>query len=261
MGLFSQRSVATTPGRAQVAPASTGRVGRDDENVNNFSANAAVKCRVGLEPLTADGRGELQSVEARLPNWLRMVLYAAGTNHDIGPSLPAQIEVPVRMEAGTSTIASLDVEATAAELARYREIGRREWLETEAVLAPVRGVVKLPGAAIRGAKGLLGEWRDGVRDLRSTPEPGQPPKPHYSPKEIEQMRRTAAQQRLYFAQRPKERAKYRESVLGSAPAMVANYNAGTQARSDWDAWLMTMEVSEILTADEVAGLRRETGLG
>jgi len=164
MGLFSDRSVPTTPGRARVAPASATTAGHgEDDNVNNFSANGASRCKVELEPLTAGGRGEPQRLDARLPNWLRVVLFSAGTTRDVASSLPPEIEVPVLLESGTSRIASLDVEATAAELARYRDVGRREWLETEAPLAPVRGAMKLPGAALRGGKDLLDTWRDAAR--------------------------------------------------------------------------------------------------
>ena len=259
MGLFSG-SAPTAPGRALLAPASTGPAGYVDDNVNNFSADARVRCQVGLEPLTPEGRGPLQTVDARLPNWLRIVLYAAGTNHHIGPSLPAEMDVPVLMEAGTSRIASLDVDATAAELRQYRELGRREWLETEAPLAPVRGAVKLPGAAVRGTKDLLGTWRDAVKELRSTPEPGRPPKPSASPKEIEQMRRTAVQQRHYWAQHPDERDKYRATALGTGPSIVQGYKAGVRAESDVEAWIMSHEVAEILTAEEATQLRRDAGL-
>ena len=247
MGLRS-RSVATVPGRALLAPASTRTAGFVDDNVNNLSANAAVRCKVGLEPLTDAGRGELQAVDARLPNWLRVVMHAIGTNHDIGPQLPASIDVPVFLEVGTGRIASMDVDATAAELARYRELGRREWLETEAVLAPVRGAVKLPGAAIRGARGLLSSWRGAFTDKPAGPE------------EIEQMRRTAEMQRHYWAKHPKERDKYRASVLGIRADMVQGTKAGVRAESDLEAWIMTHEVSEILTPEEAAALRRDAGL-
>jgi hypothetical protein len=160
MGLFSNRSAPTTPGRARVAPASATLAGQGEEdNVNNFSANGTSRCKVELQPLTADGPGEVQRIDARLPNWLRVVLFCAGTTRDIAPSLPAVIDVPVLLESGTPRIAALDVEATAAELARYRDVGRREWLETEAPLAPVRAAIKLPGMALRGGKDLVDSWR------------------------------------------------------------------------------------------------------
>jgi hypothetical protein len=248
MGLLS-RSVPTTPGRALVAPGSATLAGHGEEdNVNNFSANARVRCRVGLEPLGPEGRGELQRVDARLPNWLRIVLYSAGTNHDIGPELPAELEVPVLMEAGTTRIASLDVDATAAELAGFRKLARREWLETEAPLAPVRGAVKLPGAALRGARGLLTSWRGAFADTPAGPE------------EIEQMRRTAVMQRHYWAKHPEERDKYRASVLDIRDEMVRGTKAGVRAETDLEAWIMTHEVSEILTPEEAAALRRDAGL-
>ena len=42
--------------------------------------------------------------------------------------------------------------------------------------------------------------------------------------------------------------------------MVQGTKAGVRAESDLEAWIMTHEVSEILTAEEAAELRREAGL-
>jgi hypothetical protein len=242
-----------------VAPESTLPVAG---NVNQFSANGRVRCRVALEPLTAQGRGELQVVGAWLPNWLHTVLYHVGSNYNLGPSLPAELDIPVLLEAGTTRIAEVDVDATIAELERFREIGRKEWLETGAVLAPVRNAVQLPGAAVRGIKGLFGSWREAASDFRGelASEPGQPPKPAWGPKEIEQMRRTALQQRRALARNPKMRAKVRASVMSAAPGMVEGVKQGVRAEADVEAWIMSHEVSEILTPEEAAALRREAAL-
>lgn len=258
MGLF-RRSVDTTPGRALVAPQSTGPAAG---NVNQLSADGRVRCRVALEPLTERGRGELQVVTAWLPNWLHVVLYHVGSNYNLGPSLPAELDIPVLMETGTARIAAVDVDATIGELERFRELGRREWLETDAVLAPVRNAVKLPGFAVRGVKGLFGTWIEAATDFRDELKstPGTPPKASWGPQEIEQMRRTAVQQRHAYARDPKLRAKVRASAMAAAPEMVAGVRGGVRAPADVDAWIMSHEVSEILTAEEAAALRQEAGL-
>ena len=154
-----------------------------------------------LAPL---GEAEQQRIRARLPNWLRLTLQYSGSNQGFGDELPAQVDVPVRFEAGTTRIVEMDVDATAAELERYREIARRWWLETEAPLAPARAVVAAPREALRGAKGLLSAWRAGARDLkddlsgarRGATQAGM------SPKEIEQARKSAIQQGHYYARNP-----------------------------------------------------------
>lgn len=258
MGLFS-RPVETVPGRALVAPQSTVPAAG---NINQLSANGRVRCKVPLEPLTAQGRGELQVVGARLPNWLHTVLYHVGSNYNLGPSLPTELDIPVLLEAGTTRIAAVDVDATIAELERFREIGRREWLETGAGLAPVRNAVQLPGAAVRGVKDLLGTWREAVSDTRTdlNSEPGRPPKPAWGPKELEQMRRTALQQRRAFARNPKMRAQVRASVMSAAPSMVEGLKHGVRAEADVEAWIMSHEISEILTPEEASALRREASL-
>lgn len=234
--------------------------------MNQFSADARVRSRIGLELLTETGRGDVQLVEAALPNWLRTVLYHVGSNDNIGPSLPAELDVPVLVEAGTARIVAVDVDATAAELERYHALGRQEWLENGAMLAPLRNAIKLPGTSFRGAKGLLGEWRERAGELRelgndpaASGEAG-PPKPSWKPKEIEQMRRTAMQQRVAFKRDPKLREKARASVLAAAPGFVQGAQAGVRAKEDVEAWIMSNEVSELISAEEAAELRREAGL-
>ena len=74
------------------------------------------------------------------------------------------------------------------------------------------------------------------------------------------MRRTAVMQRHYWAKHPKERDKYRASVLGIRAEMVQGTKAGVRAESDLEAWIMTHEVSEILTPEEATALRRDAGL-
>jgi hypothetical protein len=191
------------------------------------------------------------------------VLYHVGSNYAIGPSLPAELDIPVLVETGTDRVDAIDVDATVAELEHFHEMGRQEWLETGAVLAPVRNAIKLPGAALTGIRGLLGEWREDAAGLREDIKGGQkgPPRPSWSPKEIEQMRRTAMQQRIAFKRDAELRAKVRANAMIQGPSLVAGYKAGTVHATDVEAVIMSHEVSEILTPEEAATLRRDAGLG
>jgi hypothetical protein len=245
------------PGRAVVVPHSALTYG---DNVSNFTHDAHVQCVILLAPA---GEAEQQRIRARLPNWLRLTLHYSGSNHGFGDQLPAQVDVPVFFEDGTTRIAEMDVDATAAELERYREIARRHWLETEAPLASARGIVAAPREGLRGAKGLLATWRGAARDLKDDlggAKEGKPLKPAWSPAEVEHMRKTAIQQGHYYARNPKERDRARASALSAAPQYAAGLKGGVRHPADVEAWLMTQEASGIFSAEEAAAFRRDAGL-
>lgn len=248
------------PGRAFVVPASTGNVGRgEDGNVNNFAANSRARSSAVLVARSvADGGavdGRSQRVEAHLPNWLRVVMYYSGNNDGPWRQLPAELFVPVWIDAQTRQIAAMDVDTAAAELAPYREVGRREWLETEAPLADVRGLIALPGAALRGIRGLFGEVRSVVADVRNVGGPARP----MSAEELETRRRTAVMLRYQLERNPKQRDQIRKSVLEAGPTMARNAAGGAVTREQFDVWMMHNELSGVITADEAAQWRREAG--
>jgi hypothetical protein len=124
------------PGRAFVVPACAGNVGSGaDGNVNNFSANGrATSSTVLVATAAADGAPvdpASKRITARLPNWLRVVMYFAGNNADPAGDLPAELYVPVWIDAATRQIDALDVTQetagviTAEEARQYRDVAGR----------------------------------------------------------------------------------------------------------------------------------------
>jgi hypothetical protein len=249
--------MSVQPGRAVVVPHSAKTYG---DNMNNFTHDARVRCVILLAPV---GESEQQRIRVQLPNWLRVTLFHCGSNQGLGDQLPAQVDVPVHFEAGTSRIVAMDVDATAAELARFHEIARRWWLETEAPLSSVRNLVAAPRDGLRGAKSLLSSWRGMAREVKddiSGAGAGKPLKPAWSPKEIEQARKTAIQQGHAYARDPKAREKARAAALNAAPQYVAGLKGGVRHPVDVETWVMMQETSGIFSADEAAAFRRDAGL-
>jgi hypothetical protein len=205
---------------------------------------------------------ESQRVICDLPNWVRMVMHDAGTNDGQHEHLPSEIHVPVFIDVASRTIVALDVEATAVELEPYREVGTCEWKETEAVLAPVRNVVKLPGAVAREVPSALKGWKKAVTDLREDLRPNAPMRDEpLSAKELEQQRSTANQLKYALERDPKQHGKIRESALQAGPQMAQGVAAGSYPRHAFEAWLVFQETSGVITPDEVAAFRQTAGFG
>lgn len=249
-------------GRAFVVPASTGNRGSGlDGNFNNFSANArAASSTVLVARSVADGGpldGQSRRIQADLPNWLRVVMYYAGNNDGPWRQLPAELFVPVAIDARTRQVVAMDVDTAAEELAAYREVGRREWLETEAPLSDVRAVIRFPGTVLRGLRGLGREVRSVASDIRGLGGGATTPP---SAEELEMRRRTAVMLRYQLERDPKQYAKVRASVLTAGPMMVQNAAGGSVSRQDFDVWMMHNELSGVITAEEAARWRREAGM-
>lgn len=250
----------TVPGRALVVPGSTANIGTgEEENANTFSHRGKARSLAGLVALSAaDGhpvRPGQQTVTAWLPNWMRMVMHDAGTSHGGAEHLPRQLHVPVFIDQAERTIAALDVDGAATELERYREIGRREWKETEAVAAPVRAAAALPGAAVRGVRGFLSSWTGTVAEFREDLTTGNSPDRPLSDKELEQRRATARALRTTFEQDPKAHLQARDTALKHGPTMARGAAAGSYPPSHFDAWVEFQELSTAITAEEAAQFR------
>lgn len=257
MGLLGRRTDRpTVRGRARVVPTTAANAGGSDEaNVNNFTAKSAAKSIVVLEAIGADDGGPVapgsQRVTVRLPNWLRHVLYDAGSNEGEWADLPAEIEVPVLLDAADRTIVAMDVDAAAAELEPYRAVGTRAFKEHDAMLAPVRSAIKLPGVAVREGRDFLSTWGKALRDLGG----GGEDRP-LDPKELEQRRRTAATLRVALERKPKDRERIRSSVLASGPSMAAGVRGGVYPSHDFEAWVVFQETSGVISPEEAAAFRR-----
>lgn len=261
------RAGRTVRGRALVVPGTasgTGGDSWDDGNFSNLRANSRVKAQIKLRGISADDGApvdtSVQHVACRLRNWLRMVLHDAGTNDGQWKRLPAELQVPVEFDADSRRIVALDDELAGRELAALRAVGVREWKLTESALADVRQAIALPGAVARGAPNLLREARKAGReladDLRFDRMRDEPRPPH----ELEQLRRSASQLRHRLDANPREREKLRSQVLAHYPAMAQGVAAGSYPRHGFEEHLMMQEVSGVLSAAEVAALRRTAGI-
>jgi hypothetical protein len=255
MGLLGRREDRpTVRGRARVVPTTAANVGDGvDGNMNNLTAKSAAKSSVRLEATVAEDGGPVapgsQRVTVRLPNWLRHVLYDAGSNEGEWADLPAELDVPVLLDANDRTIVAMDVDAAAAELEPYRAVGTRAFKKHDAILAPVRSAMRLPGTAVREGKDFVSTWRKVIRN-RGGGDDGP-----LDPAELEQRRRTAVILRATLERKPKEREKIRSGVLENGPSMAASVRAGGYPPHDFDAWVMFQETSGVISAEEAAGFR------
>lgn len=253
----------TVPGRAFVVPSSTGNVGSGvDGNVNNFRANSRAKSSTLLVAVSAaDGAsvdGAAKQITARLPNWLRVVMYYAGNNDGPWRELPAVLHVPVWIAAATRQIDALDFDGAAAELAAYRSVGRREWLQTEAPLSDFRAVLSLPGLAARAVRGVVPAVRDLVDDIRSIGD-ASPAHREISAEELETRRRTAVMLRYQLERDPKQHSKIRASALQAGPSIVQSTRGGSYPPAEFDAWVMFQHTSGVITDEEAQRFRHEAG--
>ncbi len=255
-------------GRAKVVPTSTGNVGGGgvtDGNFNNFTAKSRAWSATRLVAVSAEDGGPLpaesQRVESDLPNWLRMVMHDAGSSHGQWEHLPAELQVPVWIDQTTRAIVDVDVDAAAREHEQYRAVGTREWKETEAVLAPVRNAVKLPGAVAREVPAFAREWRSALSDLKADLKPGAPMRDvPLRPKELEQQRRTAAALKYQLERQPTQRAQIRDGVVQNAPSMAAGVVAGTYPSHAFAAWVVFQETSGVISPAEALEYRRAAGV-
>ncbi|MGK2868119.1 MAG: hypothetical protein ACSLFA_16005 [Mycobacterium sp.] len=255
----------TVAGRAFVVPASTGNIGSgEDGNVNNFRANSRARSSTLLVAVSAaDGAPvdpSAKRITARLPNWLRMVMYYAGNNDGPWQELPAVLHVPVWIDVSTRQIEALDVDDAATELAGYRGVGRKEWLHTEAPLSDVRAVLGLPSMALRAARGVIPAVQDLVNDIRGIGD-AVPAHREISPAELETRRRTAAMLRFQLERDPKQCRKVRESALQAGPSIAQSTRAGRYPPAEFDAWVMFQHTSGVITDEEAQQFRHEAGRG
>jgi hypothetical protein len=224
-------------------------------NVLDNESNVSADSRAKTELMLVASSAEQQRVVASVPNWLRIVLYYAGSNYGPSEHLPAEIHVPVRIDPASGRIVEVDVDQAAAELAAYRDVAVQEWKEEEAPLADVRGAVALPGETVRAAKGLLGTWRDALSGLREE-RSNAPASDSHTAAEAEQSRRTANALKYNLAREPKKASKARASALEAGPMMVANVKGGSMSAADFETWLQFQETSGAISSDEAEQWRR-----
>jgi hypothetical protein len=247
MRWFRERGTTgeTVPARALVVPYDAQTTG---ENESNLSPNSRVETRVRLSTPTGQ-----QAVTAPIPNWLRVVLYYAGSNYGPKEDLPAEIHLSVRVEPDSGKIVALDIDAAAAELEPYRAVATKWWKEEEGPLADVRGAIALPGAAVSGIKGLLGAWRDMAVQ--------RPKDPADAEAEAEQTHRTANALKYRLERNPKQLAKVRGSALQAGPMMADNVRGGSSTAAQFEVWLDLQVTSGAISEGEAGAFRQRAGLG
>lgn len=246
-----------------MVPASTGNIGSGvDGNVNNFRVNSRARSSSLLVAVSAADGAPVdpgtKRIIARLPNWLRVVMYYAGNNDGPWQQLPAVLHVPVGIDVSTRQIETLDVDGAAAELATYRAVGREHWLHTEAPLADVRAVFSLPAMAARAARAVVPAVRDLVDDIRSIGDTNSAHR-QVSPEELETRRRTAVMLRYKLERDPKLHNKVRESALQAGPVIAQSTRAGSYPPAEFDAWVMFQHTSGAITDEEARRFRAEAG--
>lgn len=231
-------------------------------NESNLSPDARATTDLRLVVRTDDGTAAPpQWVTAAVPNWLRIVLHFAGSNHGPSAQLPAEVDVPVRVDA-SGRILGVDVDLAAAELAAYRAVATTWWKETEAPLADVRNLLTAPRDAVRGVRGIAGTWRRAAAQLREDvrrdgrPE-GAPAPAAHDEADREKLRRTTNTVRHRLADQPKQLARVRASALEAGPMMVAAVRTGAMAPGDLESWLTLQVGSGAITEAEAATWRAE----
>lgn len=226
------------------------------DNESNVSAGSRVRTRILLDVEGEDAPA--RSVDVDVPNWLRIVLYYAGSNEGPADELPAEVRLDVRLHPSTGEVVSVDVAAAEAVLAPHQPAATRWWKETEAPLSSLRAARSLPGSALRGARNLAGTWRDAVAGMRSDiGRDGGPPRANATDQDIEQIRRSGTILRHQLDRDPRQREAVRTAALQAGPMMVANVRSGVMAPADLEAWLVLQETSGAVTPEEAAAWRAE----
>jgi len=259
---------AGVSGRAAVAPASTRKHGAtfdDGTNTGSFSPNEPLWVETMLTAVSAEDGLPLptgmQQLKLNMPSWVVSVLYSAGTNEPLASELPPSVEVPVRYDAATRSIAGIDVDATARELEPYREAAVRYFQRTDSWLAPLRNTGALPGDAVKAGKGAVKDWKAAIgamADEAKVPA-GEATASTWSPSEIEAMRRNAAILALRWQKKPKERDKARARALQALSLNLEGVRAGSLSAADFDVLVMREEVSTAITHEEAATFRGQGG--
>jgi len=234
------------------------------QNHSNFTSRDRVKLVLPLILLSTDNgpatRTGQQRINARVPNWLRVVFYYAGTNDGPWESLPRNAEVSVTADPETEEILSADIEGAEAEYEQYRKVAVDWWKLTEAPLSPVRTAIRLPGLARKFSRDAVREAKDVVKEIRNigSTEPAEPQ--IRSEEELEQIRRSSDMVGLSLRDDPKRREKFRESALQGGPMMADQVKGGTRQAADFELFLEMNQRYGVITEEEVTEWSRRAGL-
>ncbi|MGK2931936.1 MAG: hypothetical protein ACSLFD_04085 [Solirubrobacterales bacterium] len=253
----------TVSGKAMLVPFQT----LDDElfNTSNLTSRDRVKISLPLVLVETDAGpvtgGKRQRVDARVPNWLRVVFCYSGSTYGPWEKLPRNTFVAVSVVPETGQIVDVGIAAAEAEYEQYREVAVKYWKLTEAPLAPVRTVASLPGRAPKFLKSLVRELKDVAGEIRHLGDTG-PSDPHaYDEKELEQIRRNADQVGLSLRNKPKELEKFRQSALSAGDIVADRVKADPRHAQELEVFLdMNLRYGAI-TEEEAGAWRARGGLG
>jgi hypothetical protein len=234
------------------------------ENDNNISAGAraATELQVVVRPDAESGAhpDPAQRIVTRVPNWLRIVFYYAGSNDGPWADLPAEVEVVVQLDRTTGRVVDVDIDRAATELAAYRDVATRWWKESEAPLADVRGLLSAPRDAVRGIRGLASSWRRTAARLRTGDSdlgPGAEGVASLDVVEQAQLDRTANLLSHRLTGDPKALRKVRASAMEAGPMLATNVRFGSMSLADFDTWLRLQVGSGAITDGEAAAWRTD----
>lgn len=234
-------------------------------NFSNFSSRDRVKISLALVLVETDA-GEpantrRQRIDARVPNWLRVVFHCSGSSYGPWEHLPRNTYVPVSVVAETGEITGVDIASAEAEYEPYRKVAVEHWKQTEAPLAPVRTAFALPGMAPKFLKSLVKEVKDVTHEIRHLGDTG-PGEPYVADEaELEQIRRTSDQIGLSLRNKPEELAKRRESALSVGDQAADRVKADPRYAQELEIFLDANLRYGTITEDEAASWRARAGLG
>lgn len=160
------------PARADVVPGSV----EVEQSVAEILLRARSKATVSVG-LVLQGETGFHRVNQALPMWVIQVLREVRTGGPLDRALPDHFAVPVRIDAGTRAIRSIDRDLLAAELAPLQQLAADAWRHQQGLGAPVRAAAAAPRALLDGIRALRGELGAAVADIVTPPPPPATPRP------------------------------------------------------------------------------------
>ena len=272
MGLFSKKqdASASVPGRAVMRPgAGSFRTGFDSEgatNMNNFSAGARVGLPIFLDLVeVADGGpilGQTVELHWRVPNWVRLVLIGLddGSGRYTGAPEPGEVRIPVRVDAASRRILSIDDELLETELAPWKDMAADVFKRTEGAFRDVHQAKELADFGRNELPGIFNEWKTAAAELKAElAQPVERPTLATSPIAPEEVARRLAeaeQQGAAMAQAgPAMLEMMRATTFGPFQAQAEAIAAGQMPGHDFDLAIECQFRMGVLTAEQLASLR------
>ena len=169
MGLFRGKG---EPARAVVVPGSTEVEQMIAEILKRVDGSATAG--VGL---VLRGETGFQRVNQALPMWVIQVFRDVGTDRPLGRALSDGFDVPVRVDAKSGRIRSIETDRLVEELAPVRELASDVWRAQNGLTAPVRAAARAPRKLLDGMRAVRSDVADTVAEIRAAPAAPVVPRP------------------------------------------------------------------------------------